>query len=204
MKEHDKINNLRWVRVFTPVHIPNYLVEQVRDRDYTVKDFYAYQEQSCLRMTKEGPSLNPLNHLYVLANDENITKGFVWFTIDSLSKDICIHTFSMDKDYWIKGKAVEKLSNFIKEIRRKAKLNKVYWVTNYPKHSERHGFRRSKSVLMEFTEEEDGQDLIGRSKPREKYIVANAGATTVPRRDSRESRTGTASRECIQPIPAAV
>lgn len=150
MKEHDKIEDLRWVRVFTPVHIPTYLVDQVRDRDFTVDDFYKYQEQSCLRMTKEGPSLNPFNHLYVLANSENITKGFLWFTIDALSKDICIHTFSMDKEYWLKGKAVEKLASFIKDIRRKASLNKVYWVTNYEKHSMRHGFKRSKSILMEY------------------------------------------------------
>lgn len=204
MKEHDKIDELRWVRVFTPVHIPTYLAEQVRDRDYSVEEFYAFQEQSCLRMTKEGPSLNPLNHLYVLANNENVTKGFVWFTIDALSKDICIHTFSMDKEYWGRGKAVEKLSNFIKEIRRKARLNKVYWITNYPKHSERHGFKRSKSILMEFTEEQDGKDLNGRGNTREEHLVANPTTTAIPGRDSRESGDRTASGASIQPVLTAV
>jgi hypothetical protein len=153
MSEHKTTEELRFVRVFTPIHIPKYLVEQVRDRDYSVEDFYAFQESACLRMTKEGPSLNPLNHLYVLSNDENITKGFLWFSIDPLGQDICIQIFSMDKEYWFNGKAVEKLASFIKDIRRKAKLNKVYWITNYPKHSERHGFKRSRSVLMEYSEE---------------------------------------------------
>lgn len=155
MKEHDKIEELRWVRIFTPVHIPKYLVEQIRDRDYTIEDFYKYQEINCVSMTKEGPSLNPLNHLYILANKDNLTKGFVWFTIDSLSKDICLQIFSMDKEYWGRGKAVEKVANFIKEIKRKGQLNKVYWVTPYPKHSMRHGFKRSNSVLMEYTGEEE-------------------------------------------------
>ena len=181
MKEH-KIEALRWVRVFTPVHIPTYLVEQVRDRDYSVDDFYKYQEQSCLRMTKEGPTLNPLNHLYILANDENMTKGFVWFTIDSLSKDICINTFSMDKEYWVQGRAVEKLADFIKEVRVKARLNKVYWITNYPKHSERHGFKRSKSVLMEFTEDiTHGKNNDGGGNPREKHRASGPPAATVAR-----------------------
>lgn len=153
MSEHKTTEELRFVRIFTPVHIPKYLVEQVRDRDYSVEDFYAFQESACLRMTKEGHSLNPLNHLYVLANDENITKGFLWFSIDLLGKNICIQIFSIDKEYWFNGKAVEKLANFIKDIRKKAKLNKVYWITNYAKHSERHGFKRSKSVLMEYSEE---------------------------------------------------
>jgi hypothetical protein len=147
---------LRWVRVFTPTHIPKSLVEQVKDRDYTVEDFYRYQEINCLRNTPEGPTLNPLNHLYVLVDKENLTKGFVWFTIDTLSKDIYIHTFSMDKEYWFQGKVVFKLAEFIKDFKKKAKLKKVYWITNYPKHSMRHGFETSKAVLMEYTGEEDG------------------------------------------------
>jgi len=149
-------SDLRWVRVFTPTHIPKSLVEQVKDRDYEVEDFYKYQELHCLRQTSEGPTLNPLNHLYVLVDKENLTKGFVWFTIDTLGKDIYIHTFSMDKEYWFSGKAVEKLATFIKDFKKKADLKKVYWITNYPKHSMRHGFKRSKSVLMEYTGEENG------------------------------------------------
>lgn len=154
MKEKHKIDELRWVRIFTPIHIPKYLVEQIRDRDYTIEDFYKFQELNCVTITKEGPTLNPLNHLYILCNEDNLTKGFMWFTVDALTKDICLQVLSVDKDYWGKGKAVEKVANFIKEVKRKGKLNKVYWITNYPKHSERNGFKRSKSVLMEYTGEE--------------------------------------------------
>lgn len=55
----------------------------------------------------------------------------------------------------MKGIAVKKLSEFIKEIRRKGKLNKIFWITNYPRHSERNGFKRSKNVLMEYNEEKE-------------------------------------------------
>lgn len=148
------MDELRWVRVFTPLHIPKDLVEQVRDRDFTVDDFYRYQEINCLRDTDEGPTLNPLNHLYVLANADNITKGFLWFTIDALSKDLVIQTYSVDRDYWRSGGAMQKVAEHVKEIRKKAKLKKIYWITNYEKHSQRHGFKRSKSVLMEYSEDE--------------------------------------------------
>jgi N-acetylglutamate synthase-like GNAT family acetyltransferase len=150
MSKKHEIDELRWVRLFSPIHIPLYLVDQVRDRDYTVEDFMRYQEINCLVQKKEGPTLNPFNHLYALVDPENAVKGFLWFVIDSLSKDVVINTFSMDKAYWGKGAAVKRLSDHVKEIMKKLKLKKVYWLTNYPKHSERHGFKRSRSVLMEY------------------------------------------------------
>lgn len=174
----DKIEELRWVRVFSPIHIPKYLVEQVRDRDYSVEDFYKYQEINCLVPGKEGPTLNPFNHLYVLADENNVVKGFLWFVIDPLSKDGIVNTFSMDKEYWGDGKAMKKASDHVKEIVKKLKLKKVYWITNYPKHSERHGFRRSRSVLMEYTEVRNGQNTDGRVKPQEEHQHAHAGAAS--------------------------
>jgi hypothetical protein len=201
--KNDKIDELRWVRIFTPIHIPKYLVEQVRDKDFSSEDFFKFQEMSCITNSKDGPKLNPLNHLYVLANNENMTKGFVWFVIDSLSKDICINTFSMDKEYWYDGKAVEKLSKFIKDIRKKANLNKIFWITNYPKHSLRHGFKRSRGVLMEYSEEDNGSDINGRNKPTGASGAIDSTTKTVSGGDIRRSEPGTASGECIQPVLAA-
>lgn len=172
------IDELRWVRVFSPIHIPTYLVEQVRDRDFSVEDFYKYQELNCLISSKSGPTLNPLNHLYVLANKENIVKGFLWMVIDPLSKDFVVNTFSVDKEYWRKGKAVKKASDHIKEILKTLKLKKVYWITKYPKHSERYGFKRSKNILMEY-EVEDGKDSDGLNKPEECEHVDSGTAVAV-------------------------
>lgn len=158
---NDKIEELRWVRAFSPDLIPKYLIEQVRDRDYTVDNFYKYQNLNCLIEGKNGPTLNPFNHLYVLANDGNMVKGFLWFIVDPLSTDVIINTFSMDKEYWGNGSAVKKLSAHVKEILKKLKLKKVYWLTNYPKHAERNGFKRSKSILFEYNDssEEEKKDV---------------------------------------------
>ena len=145
-----KIEELRWVRVFTGDHIARYLIEQVRDRDYSVDDFFRYQQINCMVQTEDGIKLNPFNHLYVLADKNNIVQGMLWMTIDPLAKDILVQVFSMNKDYWYKGEAVKLAADHVKKIRQKAKLNKIYWVTNYPKHSERYGFKRSSSILMEY------------------------------------------------------
>ena len=165
MKEKTKIDDLKWIRVFTPSHIPTYLVEQIRDRDFTIEDFYKYHEVNCTVPSPDGNvKLNPFSHLYVLANEENQVKGMLWFCVDPLAKDLIIQTFSMDKEYWMKGIAVKKLAKHIKEIRKKGNLNKIYWVTNYPKHSERNGFKRAKAVLMEYNEENEvnhGKDING-------------------------------------------
>lgn len=155
---HD-INDLRWVRLFSPINIPKTLIEQVRDRDFSVDDFYHYHEINCLRDTEEGPCLNPFSHLYALADKENIVRGFLWFTIDALTKDLCIQTYSVEKNYWEPGKAIKKVVEHLKEIKNKASLNKVYWITSYPKHSKKHGFKESKSVLMEYSEEEEKEQV---------------------------------------------
>ena len=152
----DKIEELKWVRVFSPVHIPKYLVEQIRDRKFSVDDFYKFQEINCLTESDSGPTLNPFNHLYVMVDGSNLVKGFLWFVIDPLSKHVVINTFSIDKDYWGGGKAVKRLRDHVIELINKLKIDKVYWITNYPKHSERYGFKRSKSVIMEYVEESNG------------------------------------------------
>lgn len=183
----DKIDELRWVRVFSPVHIPHYLVEQVRDRDYTIENFFKHQELNCLVNGRDGPTLNPYNHLYVLADEKNIVKGFLWFIIEGLTQDIFINTFSMDKEYWGKGKAVKRLVDHMSEIIKKLKVNKVFWLTNYPKHSERYGFKRSCHVLMEYKEKEDGKNNDRINREGERSAPTDKTATRI-----HKSNAGTA------------
>ena len=163
-----KIDELRWIRIFTIEHLPNYLVDQVRHRTYSVEEFYKYQQLNLLMQGKEGIILNPFNHVYILADKENLVKGFVWITIDPLSKDIFIQIYSIDKEYWGRGLAVKKLVEHIKEIRNKAKLNKIFWHTDYPKHSERYNFKRSSSILMEYDPSKEIIEKTNKKTDKEK------------------------------------
>ena len=161
----NKIEELRWVRAMTPDIVPHYLIEQVRDRDYSVEEFFRFQQINCLMQSEDGVKLNPFHHLYVLANPENQVKGVLWFCVDPLTKDIIVQVFSMDKEYWFQGQAVGKLATHIKELREKYKLSKIYWITNYPKHSMRYGFKPSKSVLMEFDANKEKPSEVKKELP---------------------------------------
>jgi N-acetylglutamate synthase-like GNAT family acetyltransferase len=154
MTKQHKIEDLRWVRALMPDFIPRYLVEQVRDKKYTVDGFYKHLSNNCMI---DG-EINPFNHLWVLANDENIICGFLWFLIDPLTKSVLINTFSVDEKYWFSGEAIRYLIDHMKNILKKVRLGKVYWLTTYPKHSQRYGFKRSSSVLMEYTLEEESEN----------------------------------------------
>lgn len=178
-----KMDDLRWVRAFSADIVPKYLVEQIKKRDFSVEDFYGYHSVTCLRNTADGPTLNPLSQLYVMANPENMVKGLLWIVIDPLTKDLVIQTYSVDKEYWKEGGAMEKVATFVKEIRSKCGLKKIYWITDYPKHSQRHGFKPSKSVLMEYSEgEENGENTIRGREARGTSSDSDAGSPEIPER----------------------
>jgi hypothetical protein len=146
----DKLEELRWIRVMTPHLIPKYLVEQVKDREYSVEDFYKFQDMNTIIPQNGKPELNPFNHLYVLANSDNVVKGYLWFIIDPLTKDVILNTFSIDKELWFLGQAVKKLVEFMKDFMVKSSLKRCYWLNKYPKHSEKYGFKRSKYTVMQY------------------------------------------------------
>jgi N-acetylglutamate synthase-like GNAT family acetyltransferase len=202
MSDEKDIKDLRWIRIFTPIHIPKYLIEQIKDRDWKVDDYIRYHELNCVTEKEGQQTLNPFSHLYVLVNEQNITKGFLWFTVEPLTKDICIQNYSIDKEYWGKGRAVEKLAEHIKFIKKKGNLNKVYWITNYPKHSQKYGFKQSKSVLMEYTEEQDGQNIHGGSNTRKEHQHVDPRTNPISEQCARGS--GGTSGASIPAVLAAV
>lgn len=173
MNDND-IKNLRWVRIINPDLIPRYLVDQVKDKEFTVDDFYKYQNLICM----DDGKINPFNHLYALTDKENFIKGMLWFTVDPLTKNVLINTYSIDKEYWYNGKAVEYLFDHMCNILEKFDLKKIYWANRYPKHAERYGFKKSKSVLMEYTRgTKDGINSARGCEAQEEHQHVDTGAT---------------------------
>lgn len=148
-------SKLRFVRIFTPVHIPKYLIEQLKNRDYEVDDWYKYMEIVCIQDTPNGPQLNPLTLLYVVVDEGNKVIGMLWCDVGVLSKTLVIQLFSIDNAYWHKGQAAMMVADKVKEIGKECKMKKVVWVTRGPKHSEYYGFKKSKESIMEYDLEED-------------------------------------------------
>jgi len=152
------LKDLRWVRLFNPTLIPKYLVEQVKNREYSVDDFFKFQELNCLVNTKGSPTLNPFNHLYALVSNDNQVKGYMWAVIDPLTKDMLINTFSIAKEYWHNGEAVSVLQENVEAIIKKMKIDKVLWITTAPKHSKKYGFKDSKNVMMEYSPDKKNKE----------------------------------------------
>jgi N-acetylglutamate synthase-like GNAT family acetyltransferase len=205
LDSNSKIDELEWIRIFDPVHIPKHLIEQIRDRDWSVDRFYQYQ--ASINFQKDGSSitLNPLNLLFVLVDKEKKVQGFMWSAIEVLSNCLVINSFSIDKAYWNQGQAVATLEKKAREIATGAKLSKIYWLTNYPKHSEKHGFKRSKSVLMEYNlEDNNGQDNDGRRRQTSGTSgLARSRSDEIFEQHSR--RTGSSSDEQLsEPITAVL
>ena len=151
MKTNNKsIENLKWVRIFDPVHIPKEYIDQIKHKEFTSEKFYEFISSICLISNENGSVLNPYNLLFVLVDDNNRTKGVLWMVIDALANALVINTFSVDKEYWGNGVAVNFLKAKAIEIQQKESLDKIYWITRSPKHSEKFGFKRSKNVLCEY------------------------------------------------------
>lgn len=153
MKTNDKsIESLRWVRIFDPVHIPKEYIDQIKHKEFETTKFYEFLRSNLVMVKEKDIILNPNNLLFVLVDDNNRTKGVLWMVIDTLANALVINTFSVDKDYWGNGKAVNILKEKAIEIKEKENLDKIYWITRSPKHSEKFGFKRSKQTLMEYTD----------------------------------------------------
>lgn len=179
------IHSLRFIRALSPDYIPRYLIEQIKQRDYKVDDFYTYHSMNCLDKSSDGFKINPFNHLWVLVDSKNNVKGVLWFTVDPLTKYVVIQNYSVDKEYWNQD-AIGKLKEHMDEILCKADLHKVLWLTTYPKHSEKHGFKRSKAILMEY---EYGKSTEGRCTTEGDSSASDSTATAVSGGDVGTSAT---------------
>lgn len=138
------IEELEFVRLKIVRLIPAELIESVKGRTFTVEQFYRYQESQVN---------NPNNFLYVLIDKSKKIHGYLWAEVNLLDNTLFINTFSISRDYWGKGKGIDKAVSFLRFLREKTKAPRVFWITTNNKFFAKHGFKPSKNVLMEYIEE---------------------------------------------------
>jgi len=139
----EKIDSLSFVRLKIPRIIPIDLITNVKGRTFTPEQFYRYQESQID---------NPYNHLYVLVDDAKKIHGYLWAEVNVLDNSLFVNTFSVNKKYWGKGKAMPVAMRFVANLREKTKSPRVFWITCNIKFFEKHGFHTSKQVLMEYND----------------------------------------------------
>jgi hypothetical protein len=135
------INSLSFVKLKIPKLIPYELIEAVKGRTFTPEQFYSYQEQVVN---------NPYNLLYALIDEKKKIHGFLWGEMNLLDGSLFVNTFSISKEYWGKGKAIPKVTEFLRELKETTKCPRVFWLTTNEKFFLKHGFKKSKNVLMEY------------------------------------------------------
>jgi len=135
------IPKLEFVPLKIPSLIPLELVEAVKGRTFTAKQFIAHQESQMD---------NPGNFLYVLIDENKKIHGYLWAELNILDNTLFVNTFSISKDHWGKGTAIKMAIDFLHVLKEKTKAPRVYWVTTNEKFFSKHGFKRSKNVLMEY------------------------------------------------------
>ena len=129
------------MRLRIPRLIPIELIEAVKGRTFTPEQFYQYQESQID---------NQFNHLFALVDDRKVIHGYLWAEMNVLDNSLFVNTFSVAKEHWGKGKAVPKVMEFLSELKKKLNAPRVFWITTNEKFFLKHGFKRSKNILMEY------------------------------------------------------
>lgn len=136
--------DLEFIKVRIPQnvrYIPACLIENVKGNLYNPQQFYEYQQQQID---------NPFNLLYVLAGKDHCIWGYLWAELSQFDNTLFVNTFSVDKKYWFKGKCMPKVIQFLDKLKEKHECPRVFWITVNDKFFAKHGFKRSKNVLMEY------------------------------------------------------
>ncbi len=140
-KSHKDVFELQFVRLKIPRLLPLELIESVKGRTFTPEQFIAYQEQQID---------NPGNLLYALIDDDKKIHGYLWCETNNLDGSLFVNTFSISKDFWGNGKGIKKAISFLEVLKEKTKAPRVFWISCNEKFFAKHGFKRSKHVLLEY------------------------------------------------------
>lgn len=149
-------NDFHWIRLLSPIHIPKYLVEQINGREYETIDFYTYLHDHLMISNENGLCLNPFCYLYLIQDKDLNPCGFLWYTLDTLTKTIFLQEFSMDAKYWNKGQACEMMMDHLHTFNENKKY-KICWLTDRLSPARKAGFKPTKQILMQYMEKDHGE-----------------------------------------------
>ena len=145
------LEDLSFVRLIDPVHIPSYLVEQMKTKLFNIEKFYEYLKIISVYQSENGPILNNTSFLYAMTNVKlRQVKGFLYMYLDILNNSLIISLFSIDKEYWNKGEAVNFMLSYAKQVMKDLSASRIVWSTKNVKTCELLGFTRMRETLMTF------------------------------------------------------
>lgn len=142
---------MQWKRITDPVLIPQQLVQQIKDREFEVGDFYTTLGLSTGYAHKQ---FREDCYLYILIDEPGQICGFFWAEFDALTKVLWLHNISVSKKYWNKDIAIPLLTEKMKEIMKQRKCSICRWQTTNSRATTALGFKPSQNVIHEYNAQE--------------------------------------------------
>ncbi len=132
-------DELKLARVLGFDHVPVYLLEQSKGRNWEVEG-----------LLKWGNLIasSPFEMIYVMVTRKHEVKGVVWATANPLADAVFLNLVSVDKEYQ-DGLIIKKITGFFKAMLKDMGLNKVMALTSRPRAGIRHGWKKTGIELME-------------------------------------------------------
>lgn len=140
---------MEFVQFFTIKNIPKYLFRQIEG--------FSEEQINALYENHAAFEANPSNLLFTLIDDENIIKGFLWATVNSLENNLLVVAFTVDKQCqgdWHK-KVSEFLLDYIEKNSQGRVKSELVALTSRPKAYERAGWKRHEKVYIKFERAKD-------------------------------------------------
>jgi len=141
-----KGTGLRYTPVNDAALLPRYLIEQIKPAVPDIDRLY-----NVLKAASSSESFWSINFIGVFADHEHIIKGFMWFTLNPITRVLHCHMLSVDKEYQNRG-ILSEAKNIGKKLMREVGAAKLTLATRSPKAFERVGLKRSEMTVMELEE----------------------------------------------------
>lgn len=138
---------MQWKRITDPVLIPEILVSQIKDREFSIPDFYMTLGLSTGYAHKQ---FREDCYLYILIDEPGHICGFFWAELDQLTKIMWLHNVSILKKYWNQQIAIPLVTEKIKEIMKMRNATICRWQTTNSRATEALGFKPSQNVIHEY------------------------------------------------------
>lgn len=139
--------------------VPRILVEENKDRNYSVDKFYQMMNSTLVKPNGTIDNSEFLN--LILDEDDKVIIGYVWFSLNHLEEEIYINTISVMKEYRNAGEILNTVFHELKKAFLNTKFKVVRTCSTRIEWHKKNGFVPSKNVLLEYdlTKGEcDGQD----------------------------------------------
>lgn len=140
--------------------IPRALFESIKDIDSAAIDrIYANSAEimTVPMVDKAGVMVGrmpaPSVWVAVMLDIAHEVKGFVWMEFDVIEQRVFVQACAVDREY--QGQVIQKVVDYIKSLNVPEEMkNNIQFTTTRPKAYEKAGWKRSKKILMEYSDVE--------------------------------------------------